>query len=556
MASQEETREVWLPVEDKAAWVRATTTDPNGATVTLKRRDDGAEVTLPQAEFAKLSQCMTSETDAVADDLTQMGDVSDATMLDTLRRRYARDDIYCCVGPVIISVNPYKKVPGCSSDAIAALCKLGPEAPPHVAKVAFIAYDGLTSPDAGQQAQSVLISGESGAGKTEACKLCLLSLAELSKSSGTATEAALESAVLLESFGNAKTVYNDNSSRFGKWCAVYFDPKHKIAACQCNVYLLEKTRIIHAPPGERNYHIFYQMLAGGLADDRKEVKELMTLIDKVGGGKGWQGFRYTQDGLGQVEGVDDAQEYTASTEKLDVLGLGGESQVRMLRLICAVLMMGNVEFEKVAGSADEKFAVGTADVLKAVCSLLEVEPNLLEAKLTMRTISTGKGSSTYTVPLKKEQCYDSRDALAKAVYAELFEWIVVELNDAQKGDLGAMSAADESRFIGLLDIFGFENFKRNSFEQMCINFTNEKLQAHFMDSLVKLRIEEYTREGIDSKAIEFPDNEAQLALLDHKSRGIFAMLDDECSVPNGSEQNFVDKLNKAFMKDGYVHVPF
>ena len=173
-----------------------------------------------------------------------MGDVSDATMLDTLRRRYARDDIYCAIGPVIISVNPYKKVSGCSSAAITALCGQGEYAPPHVAKVAYMAYNGLTNLEAGRQPQSILISGESGAGKTEACKLCLLALAELSKSSGSATEAALESAVLLEAFGNAKTVYNDNSSRFGKWCAVYFDYKHRIAACECHVYLLEKTRII------------------------------------------------------------------------------------------------------------------------------------------------------------------------------------------------------------------------------------------------------------------------------------------------------------------------
>ena len=418
-------RQVWLNVEDTAAWVRAdTTSDPQAATVTLKRRDNQQEVSLPQAEFARLAQCYTSEVDEVADDLTRMGEVSDATMLDTLRRRYARDDIYCAIGPVIVSVNPYKKVPGCSSEAITTLCQQGSEAPPHIAKVAHIAYNGLTNFDAEQQAQSVLISGESGAGKTEACKLCLLSLAELSKSSGAATEAALESAVLLESFGNAKTVYNDNSSRFGKWCAVYFNHRFQISACQSNVYLLEKTRIIHAPAGERSYHIFYQILTGATGDAKKEVQDLGGLLNEMGGSKGWSGFTYTRDGLGFVDGMDDGHEYTASMGKLDVLGLGGEAQVRMLRLVTAVLILGNIEFEPLSGSADDKFKVKNGDVLKVVCSLLEVEAPALEAKMTMRTISTGKGSSTYTVPLKKNECYDTRDALAKSVYAELFEWIV------------------------------------------------------------------------------------------------------------------------------------
>jgi myosin heavy subunit len=238
--------EVWYGVvEDAACWCRAVVQKESDSEVTIKRNDNGAEITLSKAEFDKLSLCTTSELDDVVDDLTQMTDVSDATMLECLRRRYERDEIYTAIGPVIISINPYKKVGGCTSEAISELCKQGLDAPPHITRVACIAYTGLIDATE-RQPQAVLISGESGAGKTEACKLCLLSLAELSKSSGNATEAALVAAELLEAFGNAKTVYNNNSSRFGKWCAVYFDPKHKIAACQCEVYLLEKTRSAHA----------------------------------------------------------------------------------------------------------------------------------------------------------------------------------------------------------------------------------------------------------------------------------------------------------------------
>jgi myosin heavy subunit len=207
--------ELWLPVEDEAAWVRATETAGPGSP--LKRADNGQVVTLSSEAQAKLDR--TGE-DVMVDDLTKLRDVHDATFLEALRRRYEKDDIYTAIGPVIISINPYKSVKGCTPEMIAKLCREGWEAsPPHVVRAATIAFTGLTSLDKieQRQPQSILISGESGAGKTEACKLCLLALAELSQSTGSATDEALESAVLLETFGNAKTVYNDNSSRFGKW---------------------------------------------------------------------------------------------------------------------------------------------------------------------------------------------------------------------------------------------------------------------------------------------------------------------------------------------------
>jgi len=460
-----------------------------------------------------------------------MQDVSDATMLECLRKRYAEDKIYTAIGPVIVSVNPYKKVGGCSSEAIAALCKQGMDAPPHVTRVAYIAYKGLMDPSSETRPQSILISGESGAGKTEACKLCLLSLAELSKSSGNATEAALVASELLEAFGNAKTVYNNNSSRFGKWCAVYFDDAKKIAACQCEVYLLEKTRIINAPPGERNYHIFYQMQAGASDAERKEFKL----------GKSLDEYAYTKTGAHTVDNVDDKHEWNDSITKLNSLGVGGTAQKQMLKTVAANLQIGNLQFEK---AGPESFKVKNKELIPVICGLLEIDAKMLETKLTSRLIKTK--TEEYTVDLKENECVDTRDALAKQVYSELFEWIVAQLNEAQKGTLNKSDGAMAGRFIGLLDIFGFENFKQNSFEQLCINFTNEKLQAHFMDSLVKLRLEEYTREGIDCEKINFPDNQAQLTLLDHKSKGVFALLDDQCKAPGGNDQGFVDNCNNTF----------
>ena len=530
---------VWVPTTDIMAWARASVEgDQKGATVCVRRADNGEVIEFKQEEFAKLH--MDNSYDAIPlEDLTQLADVHDATMLDTLRRRYANDEIFTAIGPVIISVNPYKKVPGCTSEALASLCKMGEGAPPHIARAATVAYNGMTGQSTGDpRAQSILISGESGAGKTEACKLCLLSLAELSSSSGAATEAALESAILLEAFGNAKTVYNDNSSRFGKWCAVHFNHVPNIEYTECQVYLLEKTRVVAPNEGERNYHIFYQMLKGASAEDRSKFKLL----------KAYDEYAYLRGGVEGVDNVDDKSDYAETVAKMGILGIEGEERDRVLTVIAAVLATGNLDF---AGKPEQQFAATDPEWMGRVAALLGVEKPMLEKKLTTREVSAGRGQSTYTVNLTKEECIDSRDALAKAVYVAIFEWIVGALNVFQAKSIDrsrGRTTADEERFIGLLDIFGFENFRHNSFEQLCINFTNEKLQATFMDSLVKLRVEEYEREGVDVKAIEFPDNAAQLALIDGKREGIFAALDDECSVPKGSELGFVEKLHEKFAK--------
>ena len=280
------------------------------------------------------------------------------------------------------------------------------------------------------------------------------------------------------------------------------------------------------------------MLKGTTGDERRALRLLSGPTD----------YAYTRDGEYTIDGVDDEREWRATLEKLELLGVRAESQQALMDVVAATLAIGDLAFApRSAATEDTNLAVSNRDVLETVCGLLGLVPKDFDAKLTTRTISTGKGSSTYVLPLTAEQCADARDAVAKAVYVEAFEWLVGQLNDAQKGDV-QMNSADEESFVGLLDIFGFENFKRNGFEQLCINFTNEKLQGQFMDSLVKLRLAEYKREEIACEHIEFPDNEAQIQLLDHRAQGIFALLDDECSVPKGTEQNYVAKLHAAFLK--------
>ena len=557
-------KEVWLHVEDKVAWVRAQelplSSTNSGDSVSIRRMDNDAIIHLTTAEFNKLALCMSEATDEVPDDLTAIVDVSDATILDTLRRRYAapRDHIYTAIGHVTISVNPYRQIADCTSAAIAQCAREGEDAPPHIVRTATIAYHGLTltSPE-DRQPQSILISGETGAGKTEACKLCLLALAELSGSSGAATEQCLESAVLLEAFGNAKTVYNDNSSRFGKWCAVYFDSKFQIAACEASVYLLERTRIVHAPKQERSYHIFYQLLTCG-ADGRSADNEddhhehgLSRAGLRLLPGATPHEYAMLKGGEATVGGIDDGREWCSTLEKLDVVGLVDERRLALMRLVSAVLALGNLSFAPKPGAPQIggvlQQQVSERGALETACGLLGLVPRELDFALTSRTVSTKRaGSSTYTIALTEDQCVDTRDVLSQALYSRLFDWLVGCLNAAQTNEeLLRNDAEAAERFVGLLDIFGFENFEANSFEQLCINFTNEKLQGFFMDALVKLRLDEYDAEGIEHTQIDFPDNSAQLELLDHTDLGIFAALDDECALPEGSDERFVRKLHTA-----------
>lgn len=237
-------------------------------------------------------------------------------MLDTLRRRYANDDIYTAIGPVVIAMNPYRAVASCTSEAIEKLCEAevaasksdaaATDKAPHVFAVAAAAFEQLRT---AKQAQSILISGESGAGKTETNKICMSCLAELSRSSGKATEACLEAGLVLETFGNAKTVYNDNSSRFGKWCAVDFDADYRIYSCAISFYLLELSRITSAPEGERSYHVFYQMLAGADDTERSAYDLLSSAAD----------YTYTSTGVHKIPRVDDAKEWKETNDRLDVL---------------------------------------------------------------------------------------------------------------------------------------------------------------------------------------------------------------------------------------------
>ncbi len=534
---------VWLPVEDEQAWVVASVENRFDGLVEMMRSypvpPAGVEVkvTMQEDEFEKLTP-VTGDPKVSVADLVMLSDVNTGAVLNNLRVRYQNDEIFTAIGPILVVVNPYKPLAICSAEHLTEMAhEPQPDSlPPHIFKISHSAYSKMMQT---ASAQSILISGESGAGKTETTKLCMNCLAEISGSSGKSTEAALESGIVLETFGNAKTVHNNNSSRFGKWCAVHFTEDGQVGACKVLSYLLEKSRVVGPGENERNYHVFYQLLTGTPAEARAELKLLEKPSD----------YLYLQ-GPATVDGVDDAAEWEATQHKLASLGFAEDQVGELKKIFSAVLLLGNIAF--VPGEGD-KMTLMDPSIAETAAALLQVAPLQLQTSLVTRKMASGRGSS-YTVPLTDSQCLDTRDALAKAVYTAVFDWIVSRLNVYMSQEAGTAVDEEAELFVGLLDVFGFENFEFNSFEQLCINYTNEKLQQQFIDALIRLQQQDYKREGLQEIDISFPDNSEQLALLDARM-GVMGLLDEECQLPKGSEEHYVEKLHKFFSQSQYYEKP-
>ena len=483
---------------------------------------------------------------SIVSDLVDLDELAliDGCVMHTLRMRFHGEDaIYTAIGDVLLAVNPFRPVPCCTERAINDFMTFDiPSIPPHIVKTARLAYMGMAE---GGSAQAILVSGESGAGKTEQAKLCLRCIAGASNSSGKAIDAALSSNPVLEAFGNATTVHNKNSSRFGKWLSIYFDDKGRVASTNVRHFLLEQSRVPGPPPAERNYHAFYYLLHGG----KKELPAGMPGGDITK-------YEYTK-AKQRVDGGKeppkptpemDASEWPLLMTSMGEVGFSKTEIADVTRYLAAILALGNVGFKDKPNSGSECVDGGAALAISS--TLFKVDSKQLERKITTRQMVVG--TENVTVEHTAAQAIDARDALAKAAYMSLFSWIVEKINDALKAQ--TTSAPNEEMMIGLLDIFGFENFRMNSFEQLCINLTNERLQGIFMDALVKRQLAEYQREGIEFSHITYPDNTKQLTLLDGKSNSVMSLLDEECRVPNGSEAAYVRKMNDRF-KGSEVYSP-
>ncbi|XP_073069504.1 unconventional myosin-Ia isoform X1 [Manis javanica] len=471
------------------------------------------------------------------EDLVLLEPVEQESLLRNLQLRYEKKEIYTYIGNVLISVNPYQQLPIYGPDFIAKYRDYTfYELKPHIYALANVAYQSLKDRD---RDQCILITGESGAGKTEASKLVMSYVAAVcgkGEQVNSVKEQLLQSNPVLEAFGNAKTIRNNNSSRFGKYMDIEFDFKGSPLGGVITNYLLEKSRVVKQLTGERNFHIFYQLLAGA---DEQLLQALKLEQDT-------SGYTYLNREVSRVVGMDDASNFKAVESAMTVIGFSEEEIRQVLEVTALVLKLGNVEL------VDESQASGIAASgihdgrgLQEIGELVGLNAEELERALCSRTMEMAK--EKVVTALNVIQARYARDGLAKNIYSRLFHWIVNRINQSIEVGTG-----EKKKVMGVLDIYGFEVLEDNSFEQFVINYCNEKLQQVFIELTLKEEQEEYRREGIPWTKVEYFDNGIICNLIEHNQQGILAMLDEECLRPGViSDSTFLSKLNQLFSKHGH-----
>uniref|UniRef100_A0A8C7ZH17 Unconventional myosin-VI n=1 Tax=Oryzias sinensis TaxID=183150 RepID=A0A8C7ZH17_9TELE len=519
--------------------------------------------------LAPMSHVFPAEDDVNkhVDDNCSLMYLNEATLLNNVRVRYNKDYIYTYVANILIAVNPYYDIP-----------KLyGPETiksyqgkslgtlPPHVFAIADKAYRDMKVL---KMSQSIIVSGESGAGKTENTKFVLRYLTTTYGSGQDIDERIVEANPLLEAFGNAKTVRNNNSSRFGKFVEIHFNDKNAVVGGFVSHYLLEKSRICMQSSDERNYHIFYRLCAGASEDLKKTLH-----LDSP------DSFRYLNRGctryfaskdtdkqimqsrkspehlkLGALKDplVDDQGDFNRMCVAMKKIGLDDTEKLDLFRVVSGVLHLGNIDFEETGSSSGGCIIKNHSDQTLEYCAdLLGLDKDDLRVSLTTRVMLTTAGGAKGTVikvPLKVEQANNARDALAKAVYSRLFDHVVKRVNQC-------FPFQASSNFIGVLDIAGFEYFEHNSFEQFCINYCNEKLQQFFNERILKEEQELYQKEGLGVNEVHYVDNQDCIDLVEAKTVGILDILDEENRLPQPSDQHFAMAIHSKHKEHFRLTVP-
>ncbi|XP_067106786.1 unconventional myosin-Ib isoform X4 [Osmerus mordax] len=462
-------------------------------------------------------------------DMVLLEPLSEESFIENLRNRFDHNEIYTYIGSVVISMNPYRSLPIFTPEKVEEYRNRNfYELSPHIYALADEAYRSLRDQD---KDQCILITGESGAGKTEASKLVMSYVAAVcgkGQEVNKVKEQLLQSNPVLEAFGNAKTVRNDNSSRFGKYMDIEFDFKGDPLGGVISNYLLEKSRVVKQPRGERNFHIFYQLLSGASDDTLKKLK-----LDRD-----FSKYNYLSLDSASVTGLDDAACFRTVRNAMQIVGFMEDEVQSVLELVAAVLKLGNIEFkpESRVNGFDESRVKDKND-LKEMCELLGIEQSVLERAFSYRTVEAKMEKVSTT--LNVSQAYYARDALAKNLYSRLFSWLVTRINESIKAQ-----AKTRHKVMGVLDIYGFEIFEENSFEQFIINYCNEKLQQIFIELTLREEQEEYIREDIEWTNIEYFNNAIICDLIENNQNGILAMLDEECLRPGTvTDDTFLDKLN-------------
>lgn len=455
--------------------------------------------------------------------MTQLEDLHEASLLWNLKLRYDQGLIYTFAGSILVAVNPYKMFPDSYGLEVAKKYAGKPlgTLPPHLFAISAAAHAALPTP------QVVVISGESGSGKTESTKLVMQYLAAVVPGGGSAsaviTEQILEAAPLLEAFGNARTVRNDNSSRFGKYLEVYF--KHgAIIGAKMTQYLLEKSRIVTQATGERNYHVFYELLGEMSVTERNKYGLL-------------EAEKYFYLNQGGTDCGPGRLDWVSLQRAMQVLGVTDLERESIVRVLSSVLHLGNIYFHRrQLRHGQEGVEVGSDAEIKWAAHLLQISSDELFNCLTTRVTETR--SERMQTPLSIDQALDARDAFAKTLYSGLFNWLVSRINSIiHKG------GTHDAHRISILDIFGFEDLAENSFEQLCINFANENLQLYFNKHVFKLEQAEYVRERLEWTPLPWEDNLPVIHLLAKKPVGIFHLLDDESNFPRAHDLSYLEKCH-------------
>ncbi|AAS52274.1 ADR354Wp [Eremothecium gossypii ATCC 10895] len=502
------------------------------------------EITAPSVEEGSCEELPLLRNPPIleaTEDLTSLSYLNEPAVLHAIKARYAQLNIYTYSGIVLIATNPFDRVDQLySQDMIQAYAgRRRGELEPHLFAIAEEAYSLMKN---SKQNQTIVVSGESGAGKTVSAKYIMRYFATVEQSNlvgsggsmhhiemSETEKKILATNPIMEAFGNAKTTRNDNSSRFGKYLEILFDKDISIIGARIRTYLLERSRLVFQPPSERNYHIFYQLLAGLPEETKKELK--------LGG---VEEYHYmNQGGASEIQGVDDREEYAITTKALSLVDITERTQTALFKVLAALLHIGNIDVKKTRNDASVS---ATDPSLEIACELLGIDAYNFAKWITKKQITTR--SEKIVSNLNYGQAVVARDSVAKFIYSALFDWLVENINNVLCNPAVINEIAS---FIGVLDIYGFEHFEKNSFEQFCINYANEKLQQEFNQHVFKLEQEEYVKEEIQWSFIEFNDNQPCIDLIENKL-GILSLLDEESRLPAGSDETWTQKLYQTLDK--------
>ncbi|XP_078700151.1 unconventional myosin-VI-like isoform X1 [Branchiostoma floridae x Branchiostoma belcheri] len=557
---------VWAP-HSHEGFVLGTIVDMGSDTLTIEpftKERNAKPITAPFSDVYPAEE----DTDKDVDDNCSLMFLNEATLLHNIRLRYKREQIYTYVANILIAVNPYHDIP--KLYAAETIKSYGGKSlgtmPPHVFAIADKTYRDMK---VNKESQSIIVSGESGAGKTETTKYILRYLTESHGSGMIIDQRIVEANPLLEAFGNAKTVRNNNSSRFGKFVEIHFDHKHKVVGGYVSHYLLEKSRICSQSRQERNYHIFYRMCAGAPEDVRVKLhlgnpdeyhylrngctqyftnKDTINLINQARKSK-----QFLKDGSLHDPILDDVKDYKRMEDAMKCVGIEEAEKMNLFRIAAAVLHLGNVTFEEDHNNTSGGCIVPQSSdkALAVTAELMGLGKEELQEALTTRVMQTaraGPGGTVIKVPLKFDQASNARDALAKAVYSRLFDRVVARVNQC-------FPFQSSEHFIGVLDIAGFEYFEMNSFEQFCINYCNEKLQQFFNERILKEEQELYQKEGLGVAEVSYVDNQDAIDLIEMKASGILDILDEESRLPRPDSIHFTTEVHNRHKNHFRLTIP-